>query len=156
MITGELTTNRLNGVSPAAPARQPEWLTTLRNAIASKITPEVIEQMLDAQIAKALKGDQKALKFVLELADKQPAAQPVHATQNIYHVHLPAGATEVRDELAVKLYSAIDAMGPASAGQIAANLGLGIDVVAAKLDEHPWFTSSRSRSGPPMWSIKRA
>ncbi len=157
--TYETNGNRITNGTPGATSiakagSQPEWLTNLRAAVAKVVTPDAIEKALQAQIEKAQKGDEKALKFILEIAAKQPPAQPVNATQNVFHVHLPPGATAAEDPLLVKVYSLLEAMGPQTSGQIAANLGVTAEQVEQRL-EHPWFEQGRGRGSLVVWAIRR-
>ena len=137
------------------PAGQPPWLMAFRAAIAKTITTEAIEEMLEAQVTKAKKGDSKALKLVMELAShgQSAASQPVNATQNVFHVHLPEERS-VDDPLRVKIYAFLEAMGPHSAGEIAANIGVDPATVEDSLD-HPWFLSGKGRHGIKSYTIAR-
>lgn len=121
------------------------------------MTPEAIDKAICAQVEKAQAGDAKALKFILDLASREALApQQVHATQNVFHVHLPAGSAgaAIEDPLLLKIYAFIEAMGPHTTGQIAANLGIEADLVDEKLADHPWFEVKR-RGDLQTWSIKR-
>lgn len=143
--------NNILANPPALTGSQPTWLVTLREAINKTITPDAIEKMLLAQVEKAKEGDAKALKLVMELAAQQPQ-QAVNATQNVFHVHLPAGATANEDPVRVKVFAALEALGPMSPQEIASNTGLDKSAVEESLD-HPWFAVDSRGGHPRRWTI---
>ena len=109
----------------------------------SLVSESDIEAILRKQVDKAKAGDDRAARFVLDFVGKAHAApQPVNATQNIIHVHVPAGVSaDGEDGLRIKTLALIEASGPLTPGQVAAQLGADPAAVERAVD-HPWFKAA--------------
>lgn len=138
---------------PAHP-QLPAWMQNLREAIASSVQATDIEAMVQAQVAKAKKGDEKACRFVLEyLLGSQ--GKPATVVQNNFHITPPADqpmparpviaavAQRVIPDLRHKMYALLEVRGPLTSGQVAANLGAEVEDVERVLRDIPWFTREK-------------
>lgn len=134
---------------------RPAWAQKLHEAIENKVTSEVFERMIDAQIAKAEKGDERAFKFLVELgnATSTQPVQQVPSVQNNYQVNL-CGADFEDKRVAMKIQTLLEAMGPLTKGQIAANLGLTEDTINDVLTE-PRFMRARCAGNRSGWAVRK-
>lgn len=123
----------------------PAWMLTLQNAVRDSVSVEDIQAMVQAQVKKAKEGDAKACKFVMDYL-LGGANKPTQLVQNNFHVNLPRdrhegnGATLTRGD---KIYSVLEAMGPLTPGQIAANLAMEHEDVERELKANPAFVAIR-------------
>lgn len=128
----------------------PNWLMGLRSAVASSVSADDVTAIIQAQVEKAKNGDEKAAKFVLDYVMGPNGKSAQSITQNVFHVHLPSeDSSNVIDasaqqslNLRQKIYTLLEASGPLTPGQIAANLSMDHDEVLEALDHH-WFKSIR-------------
>jgi hypothetical protein len=125
-----------------AKAGQPAWLTALREAINEGVRPEDVKAIVAKQVEKAKTGDDRAAKWVLDLVSRQPQGPPpvTNATQNVFHIHVAGGGpvTNAADKLRLKALALVEASGPLTAGQIAAQLDELPEAVERAV-RHPWF-----------------
>lgn len=135
------------GAEPQTPA----WMSGLRSTINSVVTPETLEKIIKAQVAKAEKGDAGAARFVLELygACQVPAAAPAEERPPLRATPaaIPTTATPVLQDLTPRIRMVLKKLKHATPGQIAANLIADIDQVEECLLSSGEFQRAKGRDG---------
>lgn len=85
----------------STPPGTPAWLKSLRDAAAEVVTPDAMQEMVQAQVDRAKGGDAKAMEFVLDKVLGAAAMRGTTIVQNVTHNHFEGAAD--RDEVAENL-----------------------------------------------------
>lgn len=123
----------------------PGWMLALQNAVKNSVSETDITEMVQAQVKLAKEGDAKACKFVLDYL-LGGANRPTQLVQNNFHVSLPRDRHEGNGAtitLGDKIYSVLEALGPLTSGQIAANLAVDESAVVDELKNNTNFAAIR-------------
>ena len=108
----------------------PAWIQRARNAVSEAITEDDIKQIVKKQVELAKSGDQRACRFIFDFL--LGGTKPPNLTQNVFNVQLGSSVETEQvppSGVLLKVHAVLEAMGPLTAKQIAANINVSVEDV---------------------------